>query len=322
MTKRRPYRKDLIRELGNVKSKQGRKAGSAKGKRASDAGEFEVGRVLANFGIRCLVRFDDGKERRLPISRRLSAVAGDLVNADEKRVLEILPRERVLARADQERTQILAANIDRILLVQSASNPPYRSGLTDRYHVFAAVMGLPLILLMNKTDEAHPGVLEKADEYRDHGVEVLPVCAKSGVGQEKLIELISEGISVFSGHSGVGKSSLLSLLLPGQTIGIGELHAATGQGRQKTTTARAYPFRNGYLIDTPGIRQFSFVGIDPQVVSHAFQEIDEIAPQCRYRNCLHISEPECAVLRAVAKRKISQKRYQSYLRIIQSLETE
>jgi len=321
MKKRRPYRKDLIRELGEAKSKRGRKAGGAKGQRSSGAGEFASGRVLANFGIRCLVRFENGREKRLPISRRLSAVAGDLVNADEKRVLEILPRERVLARADHEKTQILAANIDRIVLVQSASNPPYRPGLTDRYHVFAAVMGLPLILLMNKTDEAHPGVLDKAAKYRNHGVEVLPVCAKSGKGESKMIEMISEGVSVFSGHSGVGKSSLLSLLLPDQKIRIGELHAATGQGRQKTTTTRAYPFRNGYLIDTPGIRQFSFVGIDPHVVSHAFLEIDEIAPHCRYRNCLHVNEPECAVLRAVAEKKISKKRYQSYLRIIQSLET-
>ncbi len=314
MKKTRPYRKDLVREL------EADKKHKARGKtRSTGEDEFKTGRVLANFSIRCLVRFDNGKEKRLPISRQLRTVAGDLVKADDKRVVEILPRQSVLARADHERTQILAANIDRIILVQSASDPLYKPGLTDRYHVYAQVMNLPLILVMNKSDQARPDVMRKASKYGDLGVEVLRLSAKTGEGSDELIEKVSSGISVFSGHSGVGKSSILSMFLPGQNIRIGELHAATGQGRQKTTTARAYPYKDGYLIDTPGIREFSFVGIDPQAVSRAFHEIDGAGAQCRFRNCLHINEPQCAVIKAVADKKITQKRYQSYLRIIQSL---
>lgn len=265
------------------------------------------------------MRFEREAPVRLPIPRHLSAVAGDIVVCDDEFVREIRPRLAVLARADRARSQILAANIDRVVLVQSAADPPYRDGFTDRYQVFAAVMGLPLVLVLNKIDRAEPGVIDLARRHEAFGVRVVCVSATHGDGMNELAALMREGTSVLSGHSGVGKSSILARLLPESVIVVGEMNATTGRGRQTTTTARAYPFGDGFVIDTPGVRQFSLIGVEPTHVVRAFADIAAIAADCRYRDCLHAGEPNCAVARAVADGRLPADRYASYRRIVESL---
>lgn len=284
-----------------------------------DPASLTPARVLANYGIQCLLRSPDGNERRLPIPRRLSAVAGDIALCDDERVWSLDQRRHVLARADHRRSQILAANIDRIVLVQSASDPPYREGLTDRYEVFCAVMGIPLVVVINKIDEASPGIRELTRRHEDLGVRVIETSVKTGEGMDVVAEVLARGVGVLSGHSGVGKSSILRRLLPGQDIEVGELHATRKRGRQTTTTARAYAYRDGFVIDTPGVRQFSLVGIEPSEVSRAFPDIGEVALNCRYRDCLHVTEPDCAVRRAVESGDLHADRYDSYRRIVESL---
>ncbi|MCZ7586638.1 MAG: ribosome small subunit-dependent GTPase A [Deltaproteobacteria bacterium] len=286
---------------------------------AGSAGPLETARVLANHGIRCLVRTESGDERLLPISRKLTAVAGDLAEIDGERVHALRPRGRVLARADHKRTQIIAANVDRVVLVQAASQPPFREGLADRYQVFCAVMDLPLVLLVNKMDEPAPDVADRARAYEALGVEVLFASAKNGEGLETVAEKLSDGVSVLAGHSGVGKSSLMARLVPDHDIAVGDINEAIGRGRQTTTTARAYPFRDGYLVDTPGVREFSFAGVEPAQVAPAFDDIAERAAECKFRNCLHQEEPDCAVRGAAERGAISAERYASYLRILESL---
>lgn len=285
-----------------------------------DSEPARTGRVLANYGIQCLVRFGREAPVRLPIPRHLSAVAGDIVRCDDERVSAIEPRGAVLARADRDRSQILAANIDRVVLVQSAADPPYRDGLTDRYQVFAAVMGLPLVLVLNKIDRAEPGVIDLARRHEVFGVRVVCASATHGDGVDALAALLRDGTSVLSGHSGVGKSSILARLIPGAEIAVGELHPTTGRGRQTTTTARAYPFGDGFVIDTPGVRQFSLIGVEPTHVVRAFADIAAIAAECRYRDCLHAGEPNCAVARAVKDGRLAPDRYASYRRIVESLQ--
>jgi ribosome biogenesis GTPase / thiamine phosphate phosphatase len=294
-----------------VRGKKGREAAHSESPR-------ETGRVLATFGRQCLVRFSGGSEGRLPIPRSMAPVTGDIVESDGSRVVLVQPRSKVLARADAASIQVIAANIDRLVLVQSILHPPFREGLTDRYLVFATIMELPLILVLNKIDRAKEEADRIAAGARVLGIDVLTVSAKTGQGMDDLAARLQTGVSVFSGHSGVGKSSLLSHLLPGVDIRIGDL-STNMLGRQKTTTARSYPFKEGFLIDTPGIRQFGFVGVDPHEVARAFPEIDAIAGECRFRDCLHISEPDCAVKRSCEEGRIAQERYQSYYRIVASL---
>jgi len=312
------YRKtgDFLERVAEEGARKGRKP---RGAPRRDA-ERESGRVLAAFGLQCLVRFAD-RELRFPASRALSPVTGDLVETDGRRVINILPRGKVLARADANSTQVIAANIDRVVLVQSASHPPFREGLTDRYRVFTQIMDLPLILVLNKIERARDGYQKIVDACRESGIEVVPVSAKTGQGMDDLADRLRSGISVFSGHSGVGKSSLLSYWMPGVRIRVGELSPIRQLGRQQTTTTRAYPFGDGFLIDTPGIRQFGFVGVNPCDVSRAFPEIMELSSECRFRNCLHITEPDCAVKRAVDENRLAHKRYRSYHNIVVSVKT-
>ncbi len=299
---------------------RGVRAGKRHRAEPTESEPIRTGRVLANYGIACLVRFGDDAPIRLPIPRHLSAVAGDIVHCDDVCVRAIEPRGAVLARADRARSQILAANIDRVVLVQSAADPPYRDGFTDRYQVFAAVMGLPLVLALNKIDRAEPGMVDLARRHEEFDVRVVCVSATNGDGLNELADAMRTGTSVLSGHSGVGKSSILARLVPGTDIAVGELHPTTGRGRQTTTTARAYPFGDGFVIDTPGVRQFSLIGVEPTHVVRAFADIAAIAAECRYRDCLHAGEPNCAVVRAVNDGRLAPDRYASYRRIVESLQ--
>jgi ribosome biogenesis GTPase / thiamine phosphate phosphatase len=310
------YRKtgDFLERLAEERASRGKKYRGAK------PGEYhEPGRVLACYGRICIVHLESGEERKMPLQHPLSAVTGDYVETDGQRIVYVAPREKVLARADKSSTQVIAANIDRIILVQSATHPPFREGLTDRYRVFATILELPLLLVLNKVDTASETFGRIREVCLRQGIPVLPVSARTGLNMEELIANLESGTSVFSGHSGVGKSSLLSHLLPGIPIGIGELSPTSGLGRQKTTTAKAYAFREGLLIDTPGIRQFGFVGVDPLDVARAFPDIAEIGLGCRFDNCLHDTEPDCAVRQAVEQNILPTEHYESYHRIVTSV---
>ncbi len=238
------------------------------------------------------------------------------------RVAGLHKREHCLWRSSRRRrSQLVVSNVDRLCIV-SALEPPPREGLIDRYLLAAEWQEIEPVILFNKMDlEGAEETFRRLDVYATLGYEVIPTSAVTGVGIEGVAGLLSRGMSVFVGHSGVGKSALLNRLLPDIDLKIAELSQATGRGRHTTSVATAHPFRDGIVVDTPGIREFGLGDIPAELVSIGFREIHEREDGCRFTDCSHRDEPGCSIREAVKGREISQTRYDSYLRIRESIET-
>ena len=238
------------------------------------------------------------------------------------RVAGLHKREHCLWRSSRRhRTQLVVANVDRLCIV-SALEPPPREGLIDRYILAAEWQEIEPVILFNKMDlEGAEEVIERLAVYANIGYEVIPTSAVTGAGIESVAGLLSRGMTVFVGHSGVGKSALLNRLLPDIDLKTAELSQATGKGRHTTSVATAHPFQDGIVVDTPGIREFGLGDIPAELVSIGFREIHEREGRCRFADCSHRDEPGCIISEAVKGREISQTRYDSYLRIRKSVET-
>jgi ribosome biogenesis GTPase len=290
-----------------------------------DRGKSAV--VTGFFSMQCEVLTPEGEQLRLHMRRTLrdKPVVGDLVIAKrsgDRGILEtILPRENVLSRLDERgRKQLLAANIDN-LIITSSIEPVLKERLIDRYLVLAHNQGINPMIVLNKIDlpeKEHE--TERVSFYRGLG---YPVYLLSALTNEKLDEFRSalEGKKVFLvGQSGVGKSTIINSLIPGLDITVGDVSEHTHKGKHTTSSARAYRFgKTGLLIDTPGIRSFALHGIEPLHVQRGFIEIVEFSPGCSFDNCLHVDEPDCAVRSAVESGEITESRYDSYLRILDSI---
>ena len=216
--------------------------------------------------------------------------------------------------------QVIAANIDLLVVVASASKPRFKPGLVDRYLITADIGGVTPILVINKIDlvDAEP---EEVSEYRELGMEVFDTSCVSGNGVAPLREALAGNLSVFAGHSGVGKTSLLNALDPSLELDTQEVSAANDKGRHTTTGARLHFLQGGVrIIDTPGARNLGIWGVSPEEVSYYFPEIAELATQCRFRDCTHTHEPHCAVQEALESGTMTPRRFNSYLRIRASLQ--
>ncbi|MCB2178613.1 ribosome small subunit-dependent GTPase A [bacterium] len=302
-----------------------------------------TGLVIEAAGEICTVAVND---EHLPCTIRRSlltqettftspAAAGDQVavrdNGDGSGVVEqVLPRRSVLARPhrpDQANAlrQIVAANIDQVLIVAAWRKPNLWPELIDRYLIAAARNQLEAVICVNKVDLVEdPQELEETlKPYRELGYPVLLTSAESGIGVETLRESLREKLTVFTGLSGVGKSSLLSGIQPGLHLRaktIGQSRKNRNQGRHTTTIATLYPLaQGGAVIDTPGIRSFGLAFLERRELAAFYPEFDEAAHQCAYHNCSHIHEPECGVQAGVASGAISQLRYENYAKIWASL---
>jgi ribosome biogenesis GTPase len=279
------------------------------------------GLVVASVGIEATVEFENGWKLRCRQPRGSEyAIAGDRVVAQFQqgddappRIVEILPRRSALRRPSGREVQQIAANIDRLIVVM-AVYPRLARRLIDRYLAAAeAEHGVEGIIVLNKIDlEGAAEAMDELSVYSRAGYRVMGVSAQRGDGMEELRALVSQGTSVLAGHSGVGKSSLIRSLLPGDEIKVGEVSRATGRGRHTTTTAVAYRIGNGLAIDTPGIREFGLAEVEPENLRFLFREFAQFAPECRFANCLHLHEPGCAVKAAAASGAISPERRESY----------
>ncbi|HEX9793692.1 MAG TPA: ribosome small subunit-dependent GTPase A [Planctomycetota bacterium] len=238
---------------------------------------------------------------------------------------EVLPRRNVFARrasGEEVRRQLLAANVDQVVLVCSFGNPPFSSVTADRILVSASFLGVPARLILNKIDRDARGHLEDVRRtYELAGYPVLATSAETGEGVEAFGDLLRGRTSVLYGLSGVGKSSLLNCIEDGLGIRTRQVSKSLNSGRHTTTYARMYFLKaGGAVIDTPGVRVFRPFGIPPYELRLHFAEFVPLGKLCRFPSCQHRDEPGCAVLAALANGALAASRHRSYLEILEELE--
>ena len=307
---------------------------------SGELGPEQEGLVVAHFGTQVAVESAPGTVRRCHLRANIEGlVTGDRVvwcDGDPLGVVvAALERDSELARPDsQGRLKPVAANIDQILVV-IAPYPQPHANLVDRYLVAAEAVGIEPVLLLNKTDllDSEPGLREAVDAllapYPGLGYRVLHTSTKDSLDVKEsdplqtLKSTLRERTSVFVGQSGVGKSSLVNMLLPGADVRVGALSENTLKGTHTTTTATLLHLDcGGALIDSPGIREFGLWHMNREQVEQGFREFRPFLGHCRFRDCRHESEPGCAVLAAAEDGSIREDRLGSYRHIVASLEEE
>lgn len=227
-------------------------------------------------------------------------------------------------------THVVAANLDRAFLIATVTQPSTSSGFIDRFLVTAEAYGIPTTLVLNKCDlvasgEKDAGLLDyMVNLYETAGYDVLQVSAQTGLGLSVLKAAIAEsGVNMLSGHSGVGKTTLINQLLPGLDLRTGDVSDSHKKGKHTTTYAEMFPLPSGgYLIDTPGIKGFGLVQLEKEHLHHYFPEMFALLSECKFHNCLHRSEPKCAVRSAVEKGLIAEERYLNYLDLYENFDAE
>lgn len=217
----------------------------------------------------------------------------------------------------------LARNLDQIVITSSVVSPEIKTGLIDRFLVLAEIEQLPAIICINKVDllEDISEAQQVAEVYRKIGYHVILTSATDGTGVEELGQLLRNNRSALAGHSGVGKSSLLNAVQPNLQIDVSDVSESTNKGRHTTTKIRVYtlnPFTE--VIDLPGIKLIDFVDIHRDEARLYFREFDDLSERCRFRDCMHITEHDCAVKAALEEGTVHRSRYESYLQFVESLE--
>jgi len=252
---------------------------------------------------------------------------GDEVEAavqhGEGLIQRVLPRRNLLARRaiGSTKRQMLAANIDRAVIVLAAAEPEWKAATLDRYLVLASASDISPLVWINKSDlvSAVPDQ-ELLDWYSKIDIPVLCGSAASGEGQDALVERLAGQTAVFIGPSGAGKSSLLNRLVPSADVRVGDVSAASGKGTHTTTWAEMHDLPGGgRVIDGPGLRTLDLTDVEVRDLARHFPEMDALAGDCRFPDCAHMAEPDCAIKDAVTSGGVAPHRYESYRRIYESL---
>jgi ribosome biogenesis GTPase len=238
-------------------------------------------------------------------------------------IKKLHPRRNYIIRKSinlSKRGQIIAANLDQAFLVITLAEPITSFGFIDRFLVTAEAYGIPASLLFNKVDLFSEEGLEVLNEYKsiyqNIGYPCYEISALEGTGIDLIEKLLKNKTTLISGHSGVGKSTLINALIPDADLKTGKISDWSKRGKHTTTFAEMIPLPfGGYLIDTPGINEFGIVDIDKGELGHFFPEFRKRLNQCRFHNCRHINEPGCAIIEAVENQEIASTRYESYLSI-------
>ncbi|MDQ7793812.1 MAG: ribosome small subunit-dependent GTPase A [bacterium] len=273
--------------------------------------------------IPCVLR---GRLKKRQLHATSLVVVGDLVEVEAGPgqtgvVAAIAPRRSELSRPGfRGLPHVIAANLDQVVVVQSARQPAYRGRLVDRFLVTAARGKMGALVVVNKCDlEAEAVIRSWVRPLEDNRVRVILTSALDGRGLDELRQAIAGRVSVLAGQSGVGKSSLLNAMYPGSAAATGGVSAASGKGRHTTSSSRLHALPDGgYLVDTPGIRTLALEDEDDGLIAGVFPEIQELAADCKFRDCTHSHEPRCAVKQAVERGDIDPSRYESYLRMLKN----
>jgi ribosome biogenesis GTPase len=279
----------------------------------------------------------DGDERVVAVPKRLRfedtlhvdpVAVGDRVDLDLTKdppvILTVAARRNGIARpalGRQGKLQLVAANLDRAVLVMAAASPPWKPATLDRYLVLVSAAGVPPLVCWNKEDLDPASRLDPARGiYARLGIPSVSTSTVTGEGLQDLGLALAGETCVFLGPSGVGKSSLINRLVVGEDLRVGEVSARTNKGRHTTAWVEMVPLpRGGRLVDSPGLRVLDLTGVSADAVAEHFPEVERASGGCRFGDCRHRSEPGCAVKAAVESGEIAPSRYDSYLRIGESL---
>jgi len=269
---------------------------------ATEAGEVNALVIGIGPGV-CSVDIE-GSVRH--VRCEIPVVPGDEVSVWNDSISGIAPRRTILTRTDpvnERRERVIVANVDRMVIVAAITSPPLRTGLIDRYMIAAARGGIQPILCINKLD-----LSTDTSAVAGYEIPIVRCSTKTGQGIDELRDRLAGGVAVLTGHSGVGKSSLLNSLTEEDQARVGLLNEETGKGRHTTTASRLYRLRNGArIIDTPGIREFGLGPVTLEELKMAFPEFS--GERCRFNDCTHKDEPDCAI------REKGGPRYEAWLRL-------
>lgn len=300
------------------------------------------GLVIKNTGSWYLVKTDEGKkiECKIKGNFRLKGIrstnpiaVGDRVNIITNQegtalISEIEDRKNyIIRRASNlsKQSHIIAANLDQCMLIVTINYPETSTIFIDRFLASAEAYRVPVTIIFNKTDAYNEDELRYMDSlinlYEYIGYTCFKASALTGGGITEIKEALKGKVTLFSGHSGVGKSTLINAILPEFSLKTREISAYHNKGMHTTTFSEMFPVEgNGYIIDTPGIKGFGTFDMEEEEVGHYFKEIFKYSADCKYNNCTHRHEPGCAVHHAVENKLISESRYTSYLNMLKDKE--
>lgn len=328
LTRRQSWRVKKIQEerLERQQRKQEKAESELKN---HNLGTPETGLVLIRYGVRCDIEDQAGQTIQCLMRQNLDVTCGDRViwqrdqQAEGGVITAIEPRDTLLARPlFSGEVKPLAANISQLIIVIAPiPKPTYE--LIDRYIVAAELLNMQPVIVFNKTELES---VEKTDFaqldqlYKSVGYTTIYASAYESRGLTELQQVLAGETSIFVGQSGVGKSSLINLVLPDANIAVGEVSKATSHGKHTTSTARLYHIpTGGDLIDSPGVRSFKLWQSNPTEILQGFREFAQFIGKCQFRNCQHVNESGCALLQAIEADEIQSRRLQSYHNIINEL---
>lgn len=304
---------------------------------AVDAGADEsliCGRVISVHGLKSRVLGDDGQIyqcavrqvlKSLDIDARSVVVAGDRVRLRaaspmDGMIEQVEPRHGLICRTSRGQQHVLVANVDYLMIIASAAQPSLKPALIDRFLLTAEQCGVQPVVIINKIDLADSAHMQQmVGAYASMGYRTLMTSAETGTNIDYLRALLEGKQTALAGQSGVGKSSLLNAVQPGLGLAVSEVSHDNEKGRHTTTTAKLIPLENGGAVfDTPGIRQFQLWDISPEEVAGLMPDLRPYVSACRYPNCLHLHEDDCAVKNAVADARLDARRYDAYCHLLEN----
>ncbi len=277
-----------------------------------------------------------GKFKIDDITSTNPVAVGDVIDANKEEgeesivITNIHERKNYITRQsphNKYKHHIVASNLDQSILLATLKDPKTSTGFIDRFLVASEAYHVPAIIVFNKTDLYKTKEKESFEKikfiYEKIGYPVYAMSLNANEGVNEVKQLLKDKTTLLSGHSGVGKSSFINTIFPENVIKTQEVSGWSGKGLHTTTFAEMFdlPF-GGKIIDTPGMREFAMMDIEPHELSHYFPEMKALINECRFNNCMHIEEPGCAIKQAVGEGKISADRYISYLNILGSIDTK